>query len=54
MGYPGSKGGPGVWQRIISQMPAHENYAELFLPRARTDQTEARPLGLAICADDGR
>jgi DNA adenine methylase len=29
-GYPGSKAGAGVWQRIISLMPAHENYFELF------------------------
>ena len=29
--YPGSKAGAGVWQRIISCMPAHENYFEPFL-----------------------
>jgi DNA adenine methylase len=29
--YPGSKAGSGVWQRIISQMPAHVNYFEPFL-----------------------
>lgn len=29
--YPGSKAGSGVWQKIISQMLAHENYFELFL-----------------------
>jgi DNA adenine methylase len=29
--YPGSKGGAGVWQRIISQMPPHDRYFELFL-----------------------
>jgi hypothetical protein len=30
-GYPGSKGGSGVWQRIISLMPAHQNYFEPFV-----------------------
>lgn len=30
-GYPGSKAGCGVWQRIISQMPEHTRYFELFL-----------------------
>lgn len=30
-GYPGAKGGSGVYQRIISQMPPHENYVEPFL-----------------------
>lgn len=29
--YPGSKNGAGVWQRIISLMPEHDNYFELFL-----------------------
>jgi len=29
--YPGSKGGAGVWQRIISEMPPHDRYFELFL-----------------------
>lgn len=30
-GYPGSKAGAGVWQRIISLMPAHKNYFEPFV-----------------------
>lgn len=30
-GYPGGKSGSGVYQRIISQMPPHENYVEPFL-----------------------
>ncbi len=30
-GYPGSKAGAGVWQRIISLMPVHHDYFELFL-----------------------
>lgn len=29
--YPGSKGGSGVWQRIICEMPPHETYIEAFL-----------------------
>jgi len=29
--YVGSKGGSGVWQRIISQMPPHTTYIEGFL-----------------------
>jgi hypothetical protein len=29
--YPGSKGGEGVWQRIISEMPPHTIYIEAFL-----------------------
>ena len=31
MAYPGGKGGPGVAQRIINQMPPHEVYIEPFL-----------------------
>lgn len=31
MRYPGGKGGAGVAQRIISQMPPHHTYAEPFL-----------------------
>jgi len=31
MTYPGGKGGEGVWQRIINQMPPHELYIEAFL-----------------------
>ena len=29
--YTGSKGGSGVWQRIISEMPPHATYVEPFL-----------------------
>lgn len=29
--FDGSKGGAGVWQRIISQMPPHTTYIEAFL-----------------------
>jgi site-specific DNA-adenine methylase len=28
--FPGSKGGAGVWQRIISEMPPHSLYVEAF------------------------
>ena len=28
--FPGSKGGAGVWQRIISAMPPHDLYVEAF------------------------
>src|SRR3972149_1137655 len=28
--YPGGKNSPGVWQRIISEMPPHDHYVELF------------------------
>lgn len=28
--FPGAKGGSGVWQRIISQMPPHDLYVEAF------------------------
>jgi len=31
MTYPGGKGGSGVWQRIINQMPPHKTYVEAFL-----------------------
>lgn len=30
MSYPGSKGQAGVYQRIIGQMPPHENFVEAF------------------------
>jgi DNA adenine methylase len=33
-GYPGSKGGSGVAQRIIRQMPPHQTYVELFAGHA--------------------
>ena len=33
--YPGAKGGAGVWQRIISQMPPHELYVEAFAGSAQ-------------------
>jgi hypothetical protein len=29
-GYPGAKSGAGVWQRIVSAMPAHDLYVEAF------------------------
>jgi DNA adenine methylase len=31
IGYPGSKAGAGVWQRIISLMPRYDHYFEPFL-----------------------
>lgn len=31
--FPGAKGGEGVWQTIVSQMPPHQTYVELFLGR---------------------
>lgn len=31
MSYPGGKEGSGVWQRLISLMPPHKGYIELFL-----------------------
>lgn len=31
MNYPGSKGGPGVFQKIISLMPSHDVYIETHL-----------------------
>jgi site-specific DNA-adenine methylase len=29
--YPGGKGGPGIYQRIISLMPPHDVYIEAFV-----------------------
>jgi len=31
MSYPGGKGGAGIWQTIVNQMPPHDTYIEAFL-----------------------
>lgn len=50
--YPGSKAGAGVWQRIISLMPAHENYFELFLGHGSVMRRKLRAPGLNVGVDD--
>lgn len=49
-GYPGSKGGEGVWQRIISAMPPHRVYVEPFFGGGAVYQAK-RPAEFSILAD---
>lgn len=51
MGYPGSKAGAGVWQRIISQMPPHRNYFEGFLGSGVILQKKRPAPGLNVGLD---
>src|SRR6185503_4318140 len=48
--FVGSKGGAGVWQRIISEMPPHDLYVEAF---AGTGQVllHKRPARASIAID---
>src|SRR5438128_6058115 len=48
--FVGSKGGAGVWQRIISEMPPHDFYVEAF---AGTGQVllHKRPARASIAID---
>lgn len=50
--YPGAKGGSGIWQTIISEMPPHDTYIEAFAGSA-TILRKKRPArcSLAIDAD---
>jgi len=49
--YPGSKAGSGVWQRIISLMPRHQNYFELFLGHGVILRRKLPAPGLNVGAD---
>jgi hypothetical protein len=49
--YPGGKGGPGVYQRIINLMPPHDTYIECFLGAGavlRHKRPAARSIGIDI------
>jgi len=48
--FVGSKGGAGVWQRIISQMPPHELYVEPFVGRGWI-LLHKRPASSSIAVD---
>lgn len=51
MNFPGSKGGAGIAQWIISQMPAHRVYIELFLGKGlilRTKQPALFNIGIEL------
>jgi hypothetical protein len=51
-GYPGAKSGAGVWQRIVSAMPAHEFYVEAFAGSAAVARLKApSPLTLLVDRD---
>jgi site-specific DNA-adenine methylase len=45
LSYPGGKGGAGVYQAIINQMPPHEVYIEPFLGAGSVLRTK-RPAAL--------
>ena len=55
--FVGSKGGAGVWQRIISEMPPHKTYVEPFLGRGvvglRKRPADANIFGDADCDAPG-
>jgi len=40
--FPGSKGGNGVWQTIINQMPPHDTYVEPFAGSAQVARRKLR------------
>jgi len=49
-GLTGTKGGSGVWQRIISEMPAHDVYIEPFWGRG-TIAKKKRPAQYTVGVD---
>jgi hypothetical protein len=49
-GLTGTKGGSGVWQRIISEMPLHRVYIEPFWGRGTIARLK-RPAGITIGID---
>lgn len=49
-GYPGSKAGAGVWQKIISEMPPHDLYIEPFAGSAQVFRRK-RPSPASIVID---
>ena len=49
-GLTGTKGGAGVWQRIISEMPEHDVYIEPFWGRG-TIAKKKRPAPYTIGID---
>lgn len=52
--YPGSKGGEGVWQRIISQMPPHRVYIEPFIGSGVVfKRKRAAAINIGVDADPG-
>ncbi len=54
MNYPGGKGGAGVYQQIINQMPPHATYLEAFLGSGavmRAKRPAAANIGVDIDAD---
>src|SRR5438552_1037638 len=48
--FPGSKGGAGVWQRIISEMPPHSVFIEAFAGTAQV-LLKKRPATSTIAID---
>lgn len=50
-GYPGSKAGSGVWQRIISLMPEHVNYFEPFIGHGAVMRRKRPAPGLNVGCD---
>jgi len=54
MSYPGSKGGSGVWQKIISHMPVHVHYIEAFAGSAVILKTKRPAPGRNIGIDVDR
>jgi DNA adenine methylase len=52
-GYPGSKGGNGVWQQIVGQIPPHDLYVEVCAGSAQVLQRMRPPAAvIAVDCDD--
>jgi DNA adenine methylase len=51
--FVGSKGGSGVWQRIISEMPPHGTYVEPFLGRGVVGLRKRPAARNVFCDADG-
>lgn len=50
MSYPGSKGGNGIWHRIIGQMPPHDIYVEAFFGSGQVWR-QKRPAAISYLID---
>ena len=49
--YPGGKGGAGVWQWIVGQMPVHDNFGEMFAGNASIFRNKPPISGRTVLLD---
>lgn len=52
LNFPGSKGGNGVWQTIISEMPPHDLYVEPFCGSAQVFRRKRRAAATILIDSD--